>query len=261
MAVLVPYHLDERLPGLADGLPSGWAETVVDVIVAPGADGPPGWPRLIPLYRAVAAAIAGQVREGGPPVEVVSSCCGVGLGVLAGLQHAGVDASVVWFDAHGDVQTMETTTSGYLGGMPVRVIAGYRPELVADALGLRALPEDRITLVDARDLDPPEAAYLATAAIRRCTVEELDTDALPPGPLLVHIDLDVVAPADLPGLRFPVPGGPAASAVVAAVQRIAATGRLAALHLACSWDPSTPDPSDARRRLTTELLATVAPRG
>ena len=258
MAILVPYHLDERLPGLADGLPFGWAETVVDVI-ATGAGGPPGWPRLVPLYRAVAAAVAGTVRESGSPVGVVSGCCGVGLGVLAGLQHAGVDASVVWFDAHGDVQTMETTTSGYLGGMPVRIIAGYRPELVADAIGLRAVPEDRITLVDARDLDPPEASYLETAAIHRCTVEELDRDALPPGPLLVHIDLDVVAPAALPGLRFPVPGGPAASAVVAAVQRIVATGRLAALHLAGTWDPSTPDPGGARRGLTTELLTTVAP--
>jgi arginase len=248
MSILVPYHQDEHTPGLADALPPGWAQTVVRV----GFDGPSGWPRQTPLYRAVTQAVAAVA--GDAPITVVSGCCCVSLGVLAGLQQAGVDASVVWFDAHGDVQTMETTTSGYLGGMPLRIMAGYRPELVAQTIGLRAVPEERITLVDARDLDPPEAAYLHGAAIRRSTVEDLDAGGVPAGPLLLHIDLDVVDPADLPGLRFPVPAGPSAAAVVQAVRRVLATGRVAALDLAATWDPSTPDPAGTRLRLVTELL-------
>jgi arginase len=161
---------------------------------------------------------------------------------------------VVWFDAHGDVQTMETTTSGYLGGMPLRLMVGYRPELVADQIGLRAVPEGRVMLVDARDLDPPERAYLGSSAIHRSTVDALTADALPAGPLLLHVDLDVVAPHDLPGLRFPVPGGPAASSVVAAVHRVLATGRVAAFDLACTWDPSTADPGGARSDLVSALI-------
>ena len=73
---------------------------------------------------------------------------------MAGLQRAGLDPAVVWFDGHGDVQSLETTTSGYLGGLPLRILVGYRPELIADALGLRPVPEERAVLVDARDLDP-----------------------------------------------------------------------------------------------------------
>ncbi len=248
--ILVPYHQDELLPRLADALPPGWAQTVVTVDFP---DDAAGWPRLTPLYRAVVDPVAEDVAGGGMPT-VVSGCCCVSLGVLAGLQRAGVDAGVIWFDAHGDVQTMETTTSGYLGGMPLRIMVGYRPELVADAVGLRAVPEDRVMLVDARDLDPPEREYLDGAALRRSTVEDLSAEALPPGPLLVHVDLDVVNPTDLPGVRFPVPGGPSASSVVDAVRRILATGRVAALDIAGTWDPSTPDPSGARAAVLTELL-------
>ena len=250
MPVLVPYHQDEYLPGLVDDLPAGAVPTEVRVELT----GPAGWSRQAPIYAAAADAVAKRAGAGGL-TTVISGCCCVSLGVLAGLQRAGVDASVVWFDAHGDVQTMETTTSGYLGGMPVRVITGYRPELVADAIGLRALPEERITLVDGRDLDPPEAEYLASAAIRRSTVEGLSAASLPPGPLLLHIDLDVVDPADLTGLRFPVAKGPSASSVVDAVGRLLATGRVAAFDLAATWDPSTPDPAGSRRRLVEALLA------
>jgi arginase len=256
MPILAPYHQDELLPGLVDALPPDVAHTVVRV----GMDGPPGWRRQAPIYGAVADVVAAQA--GGREVtRVVSGCCCVSLGVLAGLQRVGVDASVVWFDAHGDVQTMETTTSGYLGGMPLRIMAGYRPELIADTIGLRAVPEDRLMLVGARDLDPPEVEYLAASAVQRSTVEDLDSGALPPGPLLLHIDLDVVTPADLPGLRFPVAGGPSASSVVAAVRRVAATGRVAALDLACTWDPLTPDPAGARALLLASLLGAAASSG
>jgi len=248
VAILVPYHQDEHIPGLAASLPEGWAQAEVTVELP--ADRA-GWGRLAPLYAAVADAVAADQAE---RRTVVSGCCGVSLGVLAGLQRAGIDAGVVWFDAHGDVQTMETSTSGYLGGMPVRVMTGYRPELVADAIGLRSVAEDRVMLVDGRDLDPPEQAYLEAAAIRRSTVDGLSARDLPAGPLLLHIDLDVVDPTDLPGLRFPTPGGPSAAATLDAVRRVLATGRVAAFDVAATWDPSTAESSGAGARLLADLL-------
>ena len=51
---------------------------------------------------------------------VASGDCLTALGTVAGLQAAGADPAVVWFDAHGDVQTPETTSSGYLAGMSLR---------------------------------------------------------------------------------------------------------------------------------------------
>ncbi|NYI77820.1 arginase family protein [Nocardioides panzhihuensis] len=247
MRLLAPYHQDDLLPTLSEELPPDWADAIITADLPAGAD---GWERLAPIYSAVAEGVAGaQVSP-----TVVSGCCCVSLGTLAGLQRAGIDPAVVWIDAHGDVQTMETSASGYLGGMPLRMMAGYRPDLVADEIGLRPIQESRLVLVDARDLDEPEAAYLETAQIRRTSVVELDESALPDGPLLLHVDLDVIDPADLPGLRFPVDGGPSAAQVVEAVRRVQATGRVAAFDLAATWDPAAPDPDGLRRSLADELL-------
>jgi arginase len=168
---------------------------------------------------------------------VMSGDCTTALGTVAGLQHAGLDVGIVWFDAHGDVQTLETTSSGYLGGLPLRLLVGYRPELIAAALQLRPVPEDQVLLVGARDLDPPEVAYLAGARIGSADVTGLDPAALPGGPLYVHLDLDVIDPAELPGLRYPAPGGPSAPQVGAALAALLATRRVAAIGIACTWHP------------------------
>ena len=171
--IQVPYHLDEYLPDLDVPLPP---DTVIT------ADLPAGdvWDRLSALYVGLAGAVAAEAGRGGRPV-VMSGDCMTALGTMSGLQRAGVRAGIVWLDAHGDVQTLETTTSGYLGGLPLRLLMGYRPELIAARLGLRAVPEHQVALVDARDLDPPEVSYLVGAQIRRSEVGELDASGLPGG--------------------------------------------------------------------------------
>ncbi|AYY14017.1 arginase family protein [Actinobacteria bacterium YIM 96077] len=226
--ILVPYHLDEYLSGL--DVPLDIDSTVV-------VDLPEGdtWQRMAFLYRRVADVVAADARDGGTPI-VLSGDCTTSFGVMAALQREGVDPGIVWFDAHGDVQTLETSSSGYLGGMPLRMLVGYRPELMAEPLGLRAVPEERAVLVDARDLDPPEVEYLATAAIGRSGVYELSAQELPDGPLYLHVDLDVVDPSELPGQTIPVAGGPGLDATFAAINRVLETGRVAAVGLACTWN-------------------------
>jgi arginase len=223
--ILVPYHLDEHLPAL--DVPARPDRTVTAAL--PRGD---VWSRLAVLYESVAEA----VRTATDPV-VISGDCLTALGTMAGLQRAGLDPAVVWFDAHGDVQTLETTASGYVGGLPLRMLVGYRPELISAALGLRTVPEERVVLVDARDLDPPEAEYLDRAAIRRAAVPDVGPDLLPDGPIYLHVDLDVVDPGELPGLRFPAAPGPGLAAVRDAIARVLGTGRVCAVGLACTWYP------------------------
>jgi arginase len=227
--VRVPYHLDEYLPDLDLPLRPD-AEITADL---PRGD---VWERLTALYSVVAGVVADTARRSACPV-VVSGDCTTSLGTVAGLQRAGIDAGIVWLDAHGDVQTLETTASGYLGGLPLRLLTGYRPKLIAAALQLHPVTEHRIMLVGARDLDPPEVAYLADAHIRRAEVAGLDAARLPDGPLYVHADLDVIDPGDVPGLRYPAPGGPGCAEVARALQVLLGTGRVAALGIACTWHP------------------------
>jgi arginase len=243
--IQVPYHLDEYLPDLDVPLPP---DTVIT------ADLPAGdvWDRLSALYAGLAGAVAAEAGRGGRPV-VVSGDCMTALGTMSGLQRAGVQAGIVWFDAHGDVQTLETTTSGYLGGLPLRLLMGYRPELIAARLGLRAVPERQVALVDARDLDPPEVSYLAGAQIRRSEVGELDAAGLPGGSLYVHLDLDVIDSGQLPGLRFPAPGGPSPAQVTAALSALLSTGRVAAIGVACTWYPGHSAADRVRQHLGAAL--------
>jgi len=230
--IRVPYHIDDFLPGLDVPLVPDLDVTADLAAAAAGA-----WDRMAVLYSAVSQQVADAVTDGAGLPVVQSGDCTTSLGVVAGLQRTGADPGVVWFDAHGDVQTLETSTSGYLGGLPLRLLAGYRPELIADTLGLRAVPEDRIVLAGARDLDPPEVRYLAGAAIRRREVSDLTEADLPDGPLYVHLDVDVLDPGGLPGLILPVSGGPGPAQVGRALHMLRATGRVAAVGIACTWHP------------------------
>ena len=239
----VPYFLTRHEPGVDYVIPFG---TEVRAELADE----PGWPPLVPLYEAVAEAVAADVADGGWPA-VISGDCTVALGTVAGLQRAGLDPGIVWLDAHGDVQTMETTHSGFLGGMPLRILVGYRPELIAAELGLRPVPEERVVLVDARDLDPPEKEYLSQAKMRHVALDDLET--LPDGPLYVHLDLDIVDPSELPDVRYPAPGGSSLAAVVESMHKLFETGRVVGAGIACTWSAGTVI-GDQTRDLINDIL-------
>lgn len=253
MTVLhVPYHLDEHHPDLNIPLPTG--ADVQEVTL----DLPAGevWTRLVSLYDHVADKVASQARTGSTAV-VVSGDCTVSIGMATGLQRAGLDPAIVWIDAHGDVQSLETTESGYLGGMALRFLLGYRPDHIASPLGLRPPAPERVLLLDARDLDPAEVDYLKTAPLRHRTLAELTPDDLPAGPILLNLDLDTLDPAVLPGLRYPATDGPDEPALLGAVRTILDTGRVAALNLACTWHRGTP-PNDTRERLVDSILKAIS---
>jgi arginase len=247
--VVAPYHLDEYLPSLAAAVPSA------EVVLGDPPAGATPWTRFGSLRELVARAVERLSRErlpGGGRIDVVTGDCLLAAGTVLGLQRAGVDPAVVWFDAHGDLHTVDSSTSGYAGGMALRVVAGHRPPEWDDAGGLRGVEESRLVLAGARDLDPPEVEFLAGSAVRQVAVESLDAADLPAGPLVLHVDVDVVDAADLPGLRFPVTPGPSAEAVIDAVRRVLGTGRVVAFDVACAWDPEAV--TDAGPRLLRTLL-------
>jgi len=243
-AIRVPFHLDGHLPDLRVPLDTGPE-------VRPELPTGSVWERLAVLHGAVADEVAATAAAGGVPL-VASGCCTTALGTVAGLQRGGVDPAVVWFDAHGDVQTPQTSTSGYPGGMPLRQLVGGSERTGPQRLGLRPVDERDVVLVDARDLDPAEAEFLAGSAIRRTDVPGLGDLALPERPIYLHLDLDVLDPDAVPGVMYPVAGGPSADAVRAALRSVLDTGRVAAVGLACTWGEGVV-PGPAVREIAAEL--------
>lgn len=187
--------------------------------------------RLGVLCDAIAARTAAN-----PVRAVYIGDCVLTLGVLAGLQRRGVAPALIWLDAHGDFNTWETTPSGFLGGMPLAMAVGRGEQTVARAAGLRPIPEDRIVLVDGRDLDPGEARAIAESRVAHVTVPRLLEMPLPAGPLYVHLDVDVVDPGEMPAVSYRASGGPSAETVRDAVARLASAGDIAAFSMTL-WEP------------------------
>ncbi len=193
--------------------------------------------------------LARHVAVGGYSVIYAGDCL-ASIGVLAGLQQRDIDPSLIWFDAHGDFHTWETTRSMFLGGMPLAMIVGRGEQTIVQSAGLRPLREDRVILVDARDLDPGEREAVADSEMRVASVHDV-THSLPPdGPLYLHVDVDVVDPSEMPAVNFPAPAGPSLAQVKGSLLHLASTGRVVATSIS-SWNPALPGAAEAARATST----------
>ncbi len=220
----VPFFMGNRVEGLDVPQP----HTVIEPDLAPGSE----MERMAVLYRHVADVVAADED----PVLYCGDCCAI-LGVIAGLQRKDIDPVLVFFDAHGDFNTWETTPSEFIGGMPLAMVTGRGDQTIVDACAIKPLADRDAYLVDGRDLDPEESEMLARSDVAIVPVSEISAAVPPDRPLYVHVDIDVVDPDEVPAVSYPAPGGPSAEAVAAAVAELEATGNVVAFSLT-TWNPA-----------------------
>lgn len=162
------------------------------------------------INGAIRDFVSRTLAMGERPLVLSGDCLSV-IGCLAGLRKSGMRSNLLWFDAHGDFHTHETTLSGHLGGMPLAMISGRGDQSLLHAVGLDALPDNRISLVGARDLESGEREALFRSGIRRAArVTELLDALTSDEQFWVHFDTDYINPADAPAMRYPAPGGASA---------------------------------------------------
>lgn len=192
--------------------------------------------RMGALAKAIADEVARIQAEGKLPV-VVAGDCTASIGVLAGVQRQTPDLTLVWYDAHGDFNTHETTPSGFIGGMPLAMLCGRGEQTIVQGAGAKLQPEADIILTDARDLDPGEREAVNSSAVRHLPdVAALTSLELPDKPIYIHFDCDILRLSDLPAVNYPAEGGPTLEAVEASLSRLAQTGRVVAVSV-CMWEP------------------------
>ncbi|MBE2220209.1 MAG: arginase family protein [Anaerolineae bacterium] len=244
--LLTPYFLDTSRPGLDDLAASSWQEN--RPVLNPGKQ----QERMITLYKPLAHFTAETLKHGNRPVSVAGDCCTT-LGVLAGFQQANLTPTLIWFDAHGDFNTWETTPSGFLGGMPLAMAVGLGEQTMLTGLDMQPLSPAHVILTDARDLDPGERTLVAESGITHLPdITDLLNYPLPNGPLYIHFDTDIVDPAEVPAMNYPAPGGPSAETVRRVFQYLAKTGQVAAVSLS-SWNPDL-DENGRSRAICMDLL-------
>jgi arginase len=228
--ILTPYYIDKYLDGLNPLAQASWWRN------NPGLPDEDPQKRLVHLYRPLRDLVKKALDEGKRPVSFAGDCCTT-IGVAAGLQAAGIDPTLIWFDAHGDFNTWETTPGGFLGGMPLAMLAGLGEQTIVQGVGLENLAEKKIYLADARDLDPGEKVNLSNSKINHLSdVTDLLEISFPEGPRYIHFDTDVLNPADAPAMNYLAPGGPAAETLEQLFQQLADSGQIAAVSVS-SWNP------------------------
>lgn len=231
-------------------------DRVLDALPGPG----DAVERLAPIHQAVAETVAGVVARGERPLAVLGDCCQA-IGVVAGLDRAGLRPTLVWLDSHGDFNTPETTLSGFLGGMPLAMLTGRGDLRMVRAVGLAPIPDHRVVLSDGRDLDPRERDLVRDSGI--AFLPDLDDllAALPQGPLHVHFDSDILDAGEAPAFLYAVAGGPSAARMRAVLARLMATGRVVAVSVCAAWDVARDTDGRTLRAVETALEGIdVAPR-
>jgi arginase len=141
---------------------------------------------------------------------VLGGCCCAHVGAVEGLATRHGRLGVVWLDAHGDLNTPETSPSGNQWGMPLRMLLDSGTVHPAD-----------VVLVGARNLDPPELEFIAACGLR--TGAEGVAEALEGvDAVYVAFDTDVLDPDEEVVSFMPEPGGLAVSEAAAILTAVAA---------------------------------------
>jgi arginase len=196
----------------------------------------------------IAAAAEKSLTEGFLPLILGgdhSIAAGVAAGVANYFRKDKKQIGYLWLDAHGDMNTPDSSPSGNVHGMPLAAIMGYgAPELV-DLLGFKPKAEPgNIVIVGARDLDAQERKIVKKSGLHVFTMRDIDergmrevmADALKyamddTAGVAVSLDMDFVDPADAPGVGTPVRGGVTYREAHLAMEMIADTESMVSLEV------------------------------
>jgi arginase len=191
------------------------------------------------LSGMIAETVRIDRRDGWFPL-VLSGNCNAAIGSVCG---CGCDTTgVVWFDAHGEATTPETTTSGFLDGMGISILTGQRWTKLARSIpGFAPVPGERIALVGSRDIEPDEMSLLKHVGVHCVSADShflqlVKEIARKTNGLYVHFDLDVLDPAEAVANQWCPPGGLSVASLVDSVKSLAAHAAIRAAGFA-SFDP------------------------
>jgi arginase len=244
-----------------------------DVAVAPQADddcpGAQQFARVAEVAGVVRDAVAASLADGCLPL-LIGGECSVAIGAVAALAERG-PLTIAWLDAHGDLNTPETSASGLVTGMPLAALLGHGHDGLTAVGADAARPAgDSTFLIGGRDLDPGELTNIGAWGIRhidataaravgpeevamqvlgvpeiavmppegraqRAAADPAAAAALADAPhstVYLHFDVDVLDPDYAPGVYFGVPGGFDPAEIATLAGYLCAGGCVGALSIA-----------------------------
>lgn len=174
-----------------------------------------------------------------------SIAAGVAAGVSGHFRKEKKQIGYLWLDAHGDMNTPETSPSGNIHGMPLASILGQGADELVNIGGFKPKAEPgNIVVVGARDLDAAERKFVKKMGVHVFTMRDIDergmrevmSDALKyamddTDGIAVSLDMDFVDPTDAPGVGTPVRGGVTYREAHLAMEMIADTESMVSMEV------------------------------
>ncbi|WP_431246990.1 arginase family protein [Leifsonia xyli] len=199
------------------------------------------------------------------PVVTVGGDCGA---ELAAVQHAVAahpagEVAVVWFDAHADINDVESSPSGAFHGMVLRALLGDGPDGLASR-GENVLAPAQLVLAGTRALDDGESAFVAEHGIRVVAPGELDdpeaiVDAVAATgatAVYIHVDLDVLDPSAIDGIGYPEPFGVQPDRLTEAIRALRRRFEFAGAGL-MEFAPESPDAAGRDLAVILRILGSL----
>lgn len=205
-------------------------------------------PEIADACQTLADHVETALESGSIPI-ILGGDHSIAIGSVAGLaafhHKRNHKVGIIWFDAHGDMNTPESSPSGNIHGMPFAAILGHGAKELTHISGFapKVEPEDCV-LIGARSVDPEEAIALKASGIRIVTMRELDERGMSAvmdeatwlasrrtAGFHVTMDMDFVDPDYAPGVGTPVPGGPTYRESHLAMEKVADSGKMLSFEL------------------------------
>ena len=219
------------------------------------------------IMRRIAEATDCAIQSGHLPL-IVAGNCNTAVGGISGIGGSSKRGHI-WFDAHGDFCTPETTDSGFLDGMGLAMVVGRCwQQVLSQIVGYEPIAETSTVLVGARSLDPMEAKDLDASNILHLRVEDIRKSGMAAAlnPFLnrleqqvekiyIHVDLDVLDPVEAPANQLNVADGLWVDEVREAIMIAGRNIRIAGAGLG-SYDPSV-DPDGKTAEAAIKILETL----
>lgn len=207
-------------------------------------------PEIVSACENLAAEVRGILEAGEFPL-IIGGDHAIALGSLSGIaahyhfQAEPREIGLIWFDAHADMNTPETTPSGNIHGMPLAALLGHgAPELIGIAGYSPKLNPRFCAHIGAREVDPGERQLIRETGIRFITMREVDERgmsacveeaieiaSLAPAGFHVTFDVDSLDPVDAPGSGTTVRGGLSYREAHLAMEKIAEAGGMISLEI------------------------------
>lgn len=199
---------------------------------------------ILESCQAVADRVEKAARAGRLPL-VLGGDHSIAMGTIAGVSRVAERVGLVYFDAHGDFNTPETSPSGNIHGMPLSAVTGVgHPRLTGSGPRTPMVRVEDVALLAVRDIDPSEAELIRDRGPQTFTLREIDERGMKAVMedcihvatahsdwLHVSFDVDSIDPRFAPGTGTPVEGGLTYREAHLGLEMLADTGLVRSLEI------------------------------